>query len=96
MKQNISIKIAGQEFHLSVDPEQEEVIRMAALRINEKVDELRDHYQTVELCDILSIVLLEEEKKLIELQRRYNAEADGIFSRLHSLDKDLNDYLHGR
>ena len=95
-QQRISIRIAGFEYPLNVERDQEEVIRLAAARINEKVDEIRDRYQNVDIRDILSIVLLEEEKKLIELQRRYNAESEGIFRKLLSLDQDLDNYLLSR
>ena len=70
MKQNIKIKIAGDEYQLAVDPDLEEGIRAAADRINENVDYLLDHYGNVSPKQVLGIVLLREEVKLIELQKR--------------------------
>ncbi len=95
-QQNISIKIAGKEFPLTIDRDDEEVVRMAAERIGEMVSEVTDRYENVDLCDVLSVILLGEEKKLIDLQRRYNGDSEGVFQQLKDLDTHLEEYLLSR
>ncbi|MBR4660321.1 MAG: cell division protein ZapA [Bacteroidales bacterium] len=95
-QQNISIKIAGKEFPLTIDRDDEEVVRMAAERIGEMVAEVTDRYENVDMCDVLSVILLGEEKKLIDLQRRYNGDSEGVFQQLKDLDIQLEEYLLSR
>ncbi len=96
MKQNIKIKIAGDEYQLAVDPDLEEGIRAAADRINENVDYLLDHYGNVSPKQVLGIVLLREEVKLIELQRKNAGEAGEMDRELEALNAELDEYLLSR
>ena len=96
MKQNIKIKIAGDEYQLAVDPDLEEGIRAAADRINENVNYLMDRYGNVSLKQVLGIVLLREEVKLIELQRRNAGEAGAMERELEALNAELDEYLLSR
>ena len=96
MKQNIKIKIAGDEYQLTVEPDLEEGIRAAADRINENVDCLLDHYGNVSPKQVLGIVLLREEVKLIELQRKNAGEAGEMDRELDALNAELDEYLLSR
>ena len=96
MKQNIKIKIAGDEYQLTVEPDLEEGIRAAADRINENVDYLLDHYANVSPKQVLGIVLLREEVKLIELQRKNAGEAGEMDRELDALNAELDEYLLSR
>ena len=69
---------------------------MAAERIGEMVAEVTDRYENVDMCDVLSVILLGEEKKLIDLQRRYNGDSEGVFQQLKDLDIQLEEYLLSR
>ena len=48
-----------------VDPEREEIIRRAAKRINEEIDSLRFDFRDQDLGDVLSMILLSEETRLL-------------------------------
>ena len=93
MKQRITLKIAGKETQLLVDAEREEVIRAAADRINREIDALRFDFRDQNLSEVLSMILLSEETKLLELEARSNQETDTMLRRLEELDASLGEYL---
>lgn len=93
MKQRITLKIAGKETQHLVDAEREEVIRAAADRINREIDALRFDFRDQNLSEVLSMILLSEETKLLELEARSNQETDTMLRRLEELDESLGEYL---
>ena len=93
MKQRITLKIAGKETQHLVDAEREEVIRAAADRINREIDALRFDFRDQNLSEVLSMILLSEETKLLELETRSNQETDTMLRRLEELDASLGEYL---
>ena len=93
MKQKITLKIAGKETQHLVDAEREELIRAAADRINKEIDALRFDFRDQNLSDVLSMLLLSEETKLLELEARSSREAQTALRRLEELDASLGEYL---
>ena len=93
MKQRITLKIAGKETQHLVDAEREEVIRAAADRINREIDALRFDFRDQNLSEVLSMILLSEETKLLELEARSNQETDTMLRRQEELDASLGEYL---
>lgn len=96
MKQNISVIIAGREYSMNVDSEKEEAIRSSVKKLNMEIEELQYNYNGIEMRDILSIVLLSEEKRLVDLENRSNDEINDDIRKLEELDKSLGDYLLSR
>ena len=90
MNQKISIKIAERMFNLTAkDPEQEEVIRLAAESINRHLETYSRSYPGKTMQELLSIVALNECASRISLQREkaaHEAEAG-------QLVKDMANYL---
>lgn len=93
MKQRITLRIAGKETQHLVDAEREEVIRAAADRINREIDSLRFDFRDQDLSEVLSMILLSEETKLLEMESRSNKETDNLLRRLEELDASLGEYL---
>ena len=93
MKQKITLKIAGKETQHLVDAEREELIRAAADRINKEIDALRFDFRDQNLSDVLSMLLLSEETKLLEMEARSSREAQTALRRLEELDASLGEYL---
>ena len=93
MKQKITLKIAGKETQHLVDAEREELIRAAADRINKEIDALRFDFRDQNLSDVLSMLLLSEETKLLEMEARSSREAQTTLRRLEELDASLGEYL---
>lgn len=76
-----------------MDAEREELIRAAADRINREIDSLRFDFRDQNLSDVLSMILLSEETKLLEMESRSNKETDTLLRRLEELDASLGEYL---
>ena len=93
MKQRITLKIAGKETQHLVDAGREEVIRAAADRINKEIDALRFDFRDQDLSDVLSMLLLSEETKLLELEARSSSENQRAMRQLEELDASLGEYL---
>ena len=93
MKQRITLKIAGKKMELMVGQDREEVIRAAADRINKEIDALRFDFRDQDLSDVLSMILLSEETRLLELEARSMQENNSVLHRLEELDANLEEYL---
>lgn len=93
MKQRITLKIAGKETQHLIDAGREEVIRAAADRINREIDALRFDFRDQDLSDVLRMLLLSEETKLLELEARNSRETRSALRRLEELDTSLGEYL---
>ncbi|MBQ6300253.1 MAG: cell division protein ZapA [Bacteroidales bacterium] len=93
MKQRITLKIAGKETQHLVDAEREELIRAAADRINKEIDAMRFDFRDQNLSDVLSMILLSEETRLLELEARSSRETQNALRRLEELDESLGEYL---
>ena len=76
-----------------VDPEREEIIRRAAKRINVEIDSLRFDFRDQDMSDVLSVILLSEETRLLELEARSSKETNSVLQRLGDLDAALGEYL---
>jgi cell division protein ZapA (FtsZ GTPase activity inhibitor) len=96
MKQRITIRIAGKEFELDVDAASEEKIRAAVKRINQRIFEKSSSYPMVPRDEILSMILLEEEVRLVEFETLRDKEKEKLLQQLHTLDERLGEYLIGR
>jgi len=93
MKQRIILKIAGKEMEFRVEPEREEMIRAAAARINQEIDSLRFDYRDQGLSEVLMMILLSEETRLLEFEARNTNETNSVLRRLGDLDAALGEYL---
>ena len=78
---------------LMVGQDREEVIRAAADRINKEIDALRFDFRDQDLSDVLSMILLSEETRLLELEARSMQENNSVLHRLEELDANLEEYL---
>ncbi len=74
----------------------EESIRAAVDSLNARIEDAGTQFVNVEMRDILSIVLLEEEVRLIDAQRRNAGELKEVNDEIAALDRKLGTYLHSR
>ncbi len=87
------MKIAGKETQHLVDAEREELVRAAADRINREIDSLRFDFRDQGLSEVLSMILLSEETRLLEMEARNNQDTNSVLRRLEELDASLGEYL---
>lgn len=92
-KQQITLRIAGKETSHLIDADREEFVRAAADRINREIDSLRFDFRDQGLTEVLSMLLLSEETRLMELEARNKSEKDSVLRRLEELDAGLGEYL---
>ena len=88
MEQKITIRIAGKDFVLKASsPEEEELIRLAAIDINKHLAAYQTAFPGKALPDILSFVALSEGVAALSWQRKLEAAQGEV--------KDLSDTLGG-
>ena len=87
------MKIAGRESEHYIDPGKEELIRKAVARINKEYDSMRYDFRGQDSVELLRIILVSEEMKLMELEDRSSRENSSIIRRLEELDAGLEEYL---
>ena len=95
-KQRIKVSIAEHPYDLEIEPELEEAVRYSVDSVNERINNARGRYPNVDIRDILSIVLLEEEARLVRLEHRDAGELGELEKEIETLDRQLGEYLHGR
>ena len=90
MEQKITIRIADKDFVLkATGPENEELIRLAAIEINKKLAAYQAAFPGKALQDILSFVALNEAILALTAQRKL----DDAAAEAADLGKSLEDYL---
>ncbi|MDR1680305.1 MAG: cell division protein ZapA [Prevotellaceae bacterium] len=90
-KISISIEVADRRYPLRIAPADEEHIRVAAKRINEKIMRYRQNYKGRDIQDALSITVLQFVMKLIKYEEA--ADTVPIINSVQQIDKQLEEYL---
>ena len=90
-KLSIKVNIADRYYPLRIVRKDEEKIRSAAKRINEKVLYYKQRYADRDIQDALSMATLQFVIRLLELEE--NKTTPPIVDELNRLDKELGDYL---
>ena len=90
MDQKISIKLAERTYNLTAkDPEQEEVIRLAADAINQHLQAYTRRYPGKTPAELMSMLALNECVSRISVQREKAAQEEEA----EQLGKDMANYL---
>ncbi|MES2690658.1 MAG: cell division protein ZapA [Bacteroidota bacterium] len=90
---SIKVNIADRYYPLTVNPEQEEIVREAAKLINDKLKLLQQQFEVKDKQDMLSMTVLEVTTQLITLQREAatgNEELTLHLKEMQSLLKDVS------
>ncbi|MFW5793241.1 MAG: cell division protein ZapA [Bacteroidota bacterium] len=92
-EQNISVIIADRPYRLRVNGEEEEqVLREAGQRINEKLLEFAENYSYSDKQDLLAMVVLQFGVELLSNSNN-NQYQESFKDKLIDIDKQLNNYL---
>lgn len=89
--QSIKIAIADREYPFKINPIEEELIRKAAKRINEKVEFFKAKFPNRDIQDAFSMSLLQFAMSLIEKEQ--NQDHTILLKELDSLDTELVEYI---
>ena len=91
-KLSIKINLADRYYPLKIVAEDEEKIRAAARRINEKIEQYRQKYVGRDIQDALSMAALQFVIRLIEAETNENV--DPLIREIVSMTIQLEDYMH--
>ena len=92
-EQLISVIIADRPYRLSVTSEEEEqILRMAGQRINEKIQEFASNYAYKDKQDLLAMVGLQFSVELLNSEKMTKYQQP-LKEKLLDIDKLINDYL---
>ncbi|TVR38708.1 MAG: cell division protein ZapA [Cryomorphaceae bacterium] len=73
---SIRVSIAGRVYPLTVEQQEEEIVRKAAKYIDQKINELKNQYAVNDIQDYLAMVALEMSAKLQEPPPTTDVEMD--------------------
>lgn len=90
---NINVVIADRPYPLKVKPEEEEGIRKAAKRLNEKVKEFQNSYEAKDKQDYLAMCALQYAVELQNMESRLQQQDETVNKKLQSLDHTLANHL---
>lgn len=91
---NINVIIADRPYPLKVKKNEEELIRIAAKSVNEKMKEYQEKYAGKDKQDFLAMIAL---TLAVDNQKKYSANEQfdrSLSDKLHALDTLLTEALH--
>ena len=88
---NINLLIAGRSYPLKIRPDEEEVVRRAAKRLNEKVLEFQQQYAAKDKQDYLAMCALMNEVEILSGQEKVTINDPDFFDKLREIDALLTE-----
>lgn len=83
---SIKVAIANRVYPLTIDPEEEENVRMAAKKINEMIKEYEENYAVKDKQDLLAMCALHFGSQKLEIDQKELIEDNGLEERLKELN----------
>ncbi len=90
---NINVIIADRPYRLKIAPDEEEVIRRAAKKINDQIKDLQNTYDAKDKQDYMAMSLLLNTTDLLKLQQEIDQEDKDFAKHLTQLDELLSGAL---
>lgn len=92
-KLSINVNIGNRVYPLTIDREEEELIRKAAKRVNDNMKQLETTYAVSDKQDLLAMTALFFSNKALEVDDKIVDISDGVSSKLEKIESDLEKYL---
>ena len=89
----ISVTIAERPYRLTIQREEEEVIRKATNEINRKIKEYSNNFAFNDMQDLIAMVILEFSTKVIKFEEDLKGNDNTINNKLVELDMLLSNNL---
>jgi len=93
-KLKIKVSIADRVYPMTVYPEQEEGLRLAANKINRVIKHFEDNYAVRDKQDVLAMSALQFASKIEQLQIDKTEDQSEIEKRLQLLNDKIEDFLN--
>jgi cell division protein ZapA (FtsZ GTPase activity inhibitor) len=90
---NIKVIIAGRPYKMSVEREQEELVRKAADLIEEEISHFAHQYEHQDKQDILAMIALQNTVGILEVEQKKDFREKEMELKLTEIDKVLSDQL---
>ncbi len=89
--QKINITIADRSYPFSIDPDDEEVMRVAVKKISERLDSYKSRYSITDNQDALAITILQF---VVQMVKERKTDVSGsVIKEIQFLDNQLDDYI---
>jgi cell division protein ZapA len=92
-KLKIKVSIADRVYPMTVFPEQEEGLRLAAQKINRVIKHYEDNYAVRDKQDVLAMSALQFASKVEQSQINESETLSEVDKRLKDLNKSLEEYI---
>ncbi len=92
-KLSINVNIGNRVYPLTIDREEEELIRKAAKRVNDNMKQLETTYSVSDKQDLLAMTALFFSNKALEVDDKIEDISDGVSSKLLEIESELEKYL---
>jgi cell division protein ZapA (FtsZ GTPase activity inhibitor) len=90
-KLSIKVNIADRYYPLKIERDEEEKIRLAAKRINEKILQYKSKYNDKDIQDFLAMAALQFVTKLVEQEE--NNSVDTLYDKIEALSGEINELI---
>jgi cell division protein ZapA (FtsZ GTPase activity inhibitor) len=90
---SIKINIADRMYPLRVELEEEEVIRMAAKMINDRIKDFQDNYAVRDKQDLLSMCVLFYATGLVKAERKLSEGQEDVSNKIDELERVLDNFF---
>lgn len=91
---SIKINIADRVYPLRVAFEEEEMIRFAAKKINEKINELQENYAVRDKQDLLAMCVLQYATGMFKAENNMNNRQAEVEGSIRELDNMLTEFFN--
>ena len=88
---SIKVTIAGRTYPLTIERDEEEKIRKAAVQINENIKHLQDNYAVKDMQDLLAMTALQFSTQQVAATN--SVEADKMERAFNDVNEKLETYL---
>lgn len=88
---SIKVTIAGRTYPLTIERDEEEKIRKAAVQINENIKHLQENYAVKDMQDLLAMTALQFSTQHVAANN--SVEADKLENAVGEVNKKLESYL---
>ena len=92
-KLSIKVNIANRVYPLTIEREEEELIRLAVKRVNDNIKQLGNTYEVSDKQDLLAMTALFFSNKALEVDHKIDNISGAVSDKLQEIDVDLEQYL---
>lgn len=92
-KLSINVNIGNRKYPLTIDRNEEELIRKAADRVEQNMKQFGKAYDVSDKQDLLAMTALFFSNKALEVDSKIDTISDSVSSKLNEIELDLDQYL---